>query len=242
MRYNGVEVRSIHRAIRIGHQAPPGRSREHMAIETGRGSITAGWLDNPMELTATVSIAGRSPEEGEEAYLALCSWARGDGGTHPLEPTYLPGMAYDAALKEITQPDWRRGFGTAEVTWVIANPHPYTIVQDTAGIRSGTELGFRVGGTAETELQIEVTPESTQSSLTLQMDGVPFFCWLGTVYAGSTLRIDMAKGVVTIDNQAANGVPDVTVTNYDLPLAPGAHKLTCGATGAIGARWHKRWA
>lgn len=242
MRYNGVEARAIHRAIRIGHQAPPGRRREPLTIETARKPLLADWKTEAMEIHATISIAARSPREGEEAYLALCNWARGGGGLHPLEPTWLPGMAYNAALQEVTEPDWRRGFGTAEVVWLVPDPHPYSIVPDMTRVASGTELSLRIGGTAETDIVIEVTPEESQSDFALELDGVAFFGWMGTLAAGSTMKIDMAKGTVLVDGGLPAGVVDYTSTDFDRQLAPGVHRIECGFTAEIKARWHKRWA
>ena len=140
MIFNGVELRTVHRALSVEKEIPPGAAgRAPETIETADGGIIA-------EDTVRVTIAGRSREEGWAARELLAAWAGSARGTATAElvPTHRPSRCYDARLKSISDPEFVRGFGKVEVRFLLPRP----LARDRArSLSSGAgSLRARIGG------------------------------------------------------------------------------------------------
>lgn len=247
MRYDGVDIRGIHRAIKKGREYLPTKRRALEMVETTTGTMLAHVQSEGSEMPLDVNITAVNRMEAEEAYLALSAWARGRGSVHALEPTYLPGKAYDAVLEVIERPDdMEKSHGVCRVVWRLLSPHPYSVVESSAKTVAATTLPMWVGGTAETEMVIEIVPAETHETdegMTLELDDVPFFGYKGgRLPAGYRLQIEMRTGAVTLNGHDFQARTNYLITNFDQKLTPGQHELTCSFAADITVRWHERWA
>lgn len=242
LRYNGVDLATIHKAVSLSSAGPGGWSRDIRRIETGQGGLVAYARDEGATYHAVVNISARTVDEGKEALQAVRSWARGTGGMGEIDPHGEDGYAYDGMLLSVEEPDWQHGFGTVRVEWLLDSPHRRSVQESRATTAAATELCFRVSGTAAAYATFEVSPVTDQATLTVQLDGRPLVLRNQKTTGGRVLVIDTQHEKLTIGTTDVTAQTDWSQTSYDHPLERGEHVLTCSAEARLTARWHDRWA
>lgn len=241
MRFNGVDLLTVHGAVSRAIEIPPGMAARDIATtETADGELVVDVYSARDEYTVRVNIAARSYEEAMEARLQIAAWAAGSGkNTARLEPTYAPGMAYDAIVKNVGKLEKR--FTTLDVVFLLPKPVMYEITPQIRTAASAKELAVMVGGSAPTRPVIAWKPEATASTPRLMLDGEIIFALQGTLAAGQELEIALETASVTVDGVHAEERILYTEGNPDASLTPGKHTLSASAAGEWAVRWHNRW-
>lgn len=241
MRFNGVDLNTIHGAVsRAGEVVPGLAARDIATTETADGSTVVNVDGRQDEYTVRVNIAGRSYAEAMEARLRLAAWASSSGKhTAQLEPTHMPGKAYDAIVKSIGKVEKR--FTTVDVVFALPRPVLYDITPQIRRATAAQEAALMVGGSEPAQPVIQWKPAAAVNTPRLMLDGVTFFTLGGTLGAGQTLEVALETGAVTIDGEHVESRIVYTESDLDITLEPGAHVLSASATGDLTVRWHTRW-
>ena len=241
MRFNGIDIRSVHPALSVNKEIPPGMAkREVVTVRGNSGETLAGYQEERDTYTVRVNIAGKTREEAWRVRALLAAWAASSGeNTAPLEPTHWRGKVYDAILESISPPEFVCGFATVDV--VFALPHPYANDANTSSAKGAGEVSFDVGGTARTMPTIRQTMAADADGLTWMLDGETFMRLDGAIAAGAEVEADFIEGGVTIDGTHVETMIDYTRSTWQPRFTPGRHKLTSSDAGEIKARWKNEW-
>lgn len=242
MIFNGVELRTVHRALSVEKEIPPGTApRAQETIETADGDIIADERLEAGEYTVRVNIAGRSREEGWAVRELLAAWAGSVRGTATAEliPTHRPSRCYDARLKSISAPEFVRGFVKVEVRFALPRP----LARDRAiSLTSGAgSLNARIGGSYACRPAIRQTLAQSRSGLVWTMDGVPILTLTGALSAGQVVIMDTTTESLTIDGSHAEARINVAGTLWRPGYWPGRHELASTDGGDLEMRWHNEW-
>lgn len=240
MKFNGQDPETIHHAISVSKEIYPSMpAREIATVETGNGELAAHVSVRQDEATVRINIAGRTYDETMEARLALTEWAASSRNTTAeLEPTNMPGKAYDAILKRI--PAIENRFTTVDVVFLLPRPVLHDIAERRAA-GDGTEMVFRIGGTASAQPVVAVTLTSAAEGLRMTVDDVMFFAIGGSLGAGQKVEYNMRTGATTIDGVHAENRILYAEIDPDMELLPGKHTLISSAAGSLQVRWHDEW-
>ena len=241
MRYNGIDPRTLHRAISIAKEIPPGiAGREVVTVRGNAAEYYAGTESQRSEYRVKVNIAARSPEEAWRVRALLARWAAGNGQPAPLEPGKWPGMAYDAAVKTISAPEFVRGFATVEITFVLPDGAAYEVRTSRAN-GTGGNVNMHVDGSETARPVISQKVNGASDGLTWSLDGAPLLRFNGRVNSGSTVEMDLQNSSLTIDGAHAEADADWTATDWQPDFLPGKHTISSSNGGEMQVRWHNRW-
>lgn len=242
MRYNDIDPTSLHRAITIDKEIPPGMPPREVITVRGIGGETLGGIQQERgEYIVRVNIAGRTPQEAWRVREMLAAWACAPGykKTAKLEPTHRPGVYYDAILGSIEPPEFRPRFATVKMTFILPDPHAKDIAPSSISGESGME--FAIGGTADAQPTIVQTIASDADIVSFALDGAEFMRLLGGFTAGQALEVDFETGSVTLDGERAERRIDFTACRWRPGFTPGRHTLISSDAGQIELRWRNRW-
>lgn len=240
MRFNGVDLMTVHPAISRSQEFPPGMAKRNITtVETSRREIVAGVSMAQDEYTVRVNIAGRTYAEAMQAREKLAAWAASSGKqTAWLEPTHAHGRAYRAIVKSVGRIEKR--FGTVDVTFLLADPVQYeTMLQSHQATNS--VLVFHVSGSADIEPEISFTASEAAESLKIMHNGAPLISMDGAIAAGDTVEIALETGALTVNGEHAENRIVYTETDFDAEFEPGRHELTASCGGTLKARWRNAW-
>lgn len=241
MKFNGVDIRSVHPALSINKEIPPGMARREVVTVRGNsGETLAGVTEERDSYTVRVNIAGKTREEAWRVRALLAAWAASSGeNTAPLEPSHWRGKAYDAILESISPPEFTRGFATVDVVFVL--PHPYAHDAHTSSAKGAGKAALEVGGTARAMPTIKQTIAAAANGLTWTLDGKPFVRLEGEIAAGAVVEADFTEGGLTIDGEHKETMINYIQTTWQPGFMPGRHKLASSDAGTIEARWRNEW-
>lgn len=242
MRFNGVDILSLHPTISIAKEIPPGMPERELRTIAGKlGEKLVGVDLAQSEYVVRVNIAAKSRHEAWRVRALLAAWAMSSGEeTAPLEPTHWPQVAYNAVVKSIDPPEFVFSHGVVEIVFALPDPVPY---EQIPSIAAGDRLAvMEIGGCGEVDPVITYTPDADTDSLWVMLDGFIFLSIKGAIPKGAEVVIDMAEGSLLINGEHAESLIDYTETNWHPGFSPGTHKLSADAKGTIQARWHNKWA
>lgn len=243
MRFNGVDLLSLHPAISIAKEIPPGMpERELRTVERRRGEKIAGVNVKRSDYVVRVNIAAKTWEEAWALRAMVAQWATSSGdATAELEPTHWPQVVYDAIAAIIDPPEFVFHQGVMEVTFAL--PDGYAREQIPNIVRGNDRVKMDIGGSAETAPVITYTLSANAQRLEITLDGKTFFV-LKDLKAGDVVVIDMTKeaGRVTINGEDGLSRIDYTQTDWLPGFVPGLHTVEASAAGTLEMRWHNRWA
>ena len=242
MRFNGVDIREVHRGVSVEKEIPPGMPTRTVETYSGwDGETLAGVTMSRGTYTVRANIACRRPEDGWQVRALLAAWAMSSGnGTAELEPSYWPGMAYDAVAEKISAPEFFKGFARVEISFALPRP----VAHETAlSIASGNgSASLLVGGSLPCRPILRQTVSGSANGLAWSLDGSAFFTINGTFNDGQVVEADMARASLTVDGAHAESRINLTATNWRPGFTPGPHTLTSSNTGTLEARWQNEWA
>lgn len=242
MQYNHVDLLSVHPAISINKEIPPGMpARELRTIASKHGAKLAGVDLVEDEYVLRVNIAGKNKQEAWQVRTLLAAWATSSGEqTAPLVPTHWPQVAYNAIVKSIKPPEFIFGHGTVEIVFALTDPVPY---EQTASTAEGVvQAVVNIGGTDRARPVITYTPGITARNFQLTLDGKTFFAIKDQVVEGEPITIDMGEGSLLINGRHAEERIIYTSTDWHPGFTPGSHTVRANVTGEMQVRWHNRWA
>lgn len=241
MKFNGIDIRSVHPALSVNKEIPPGMAkREVVTVRGNSGETLAGVAQERDEYTVRVNIAGRSREEAWRVRALLAAWAASSGeSTAPLEPTHWSGKEYDAILESISPPEFTLGFATVDV--VFALPHPYAHDANTSGVKGAGEVTLQVGGTSRATPMIRQKMAQDAEKLVWTLDGAAFMRLDGAITAGAVVEADFEAGSLTIDGEHKEPMINFDDTTWQPRFTPGRHTLASTDAGQIEARWRSEW-
>lgn len=241
MKYNGVDLRTVHSSISINKEIPPGIAPREVTTVRGAGAEHyAGFERQRGEYRVKVNIACRTPAEAWRVRALLARWAAGNGQPAALEPTHWPGMAYDAVVKTVGNPEFMRGFAVVEVVFLLPDGEAYEVSLSRAS-GTGGSMAMQVDGSDTCRPVISQTMNGAASKLEWSLDGAPFLTLKEAVASGSVVKMDLSDGSLTIDGVHAESTIDHTASSWQPGFLPGRHTVTSSNAGEIQARWHNRW-
>lgn len=241
MRFNGVELTSVHRALSIEKEIPPGTAAlAFETIEGADGEVVSDERIEQGEYLVKVNICGRTPAEGWAVRELLAQWASLPNlETAELVPTHRPQRCYDARLKSISEPEFKRGMAKVEVRFLLPRPVMRDVTRSQASGAGG--LTARIGGSTHCRPVITQTLSSVQDGLVWTMDSVPILTLTGSLSAGQAVVMDTGNESVTIDGEHAESRIDVSGTRWRPGYLPGTHEIASTDGGTMEMRWHSEW-
>lgn len=241
MRFNGVELRSVHRALSIEKEIPPGTaSRKTETIEGADGETVTEERLTQGEYIVKVNIVGRTREEGWAVRELLAEWASVRGlGNAELIPTHRQGRCYEARLKSISDPEFVHGGAKVEVRFLV--PRPVCRDVDETRASGAGEISTRIRGSYACRPVLSQTLSAAQDGLVWSLDGIPILTITGSLSAGQVVRMDTKNESLTIDGEHAESRINVQGTQWRPGWWPGSHKITSTDGGTLEMRWHNEW-
>ena len=242
MRLNGVELTSVHRALSIEKEIPPGTApRAQETIQTATGEIITEERLEAGEYIVRANIFAGTNKEAWNVRELLANWASLRGlGTAELIPTHRPSRCYDARLKSISDPEFVHGGAKVEIRFLIPRPAARSTTQSEASGVGGVTMN--IGGTYECRPALSQTLSADQDGLVWVMDGIPFLTITGALSAGQTVRMDIKNESLTIDGEHAESRVNMSGTKWRPGYWPGVHTIESSDTaGSFSARWYDEW-
>lgn len=241
MRFNGKDLRDVHRALSIEREIPPGTARrKNNTIRTGSGEIYTGYDMEAGTYRVRINIFARDKYEAGDVRALLAAWAGAGGqGTAKLEPTNRPGKYYEAALESISDPEFVRGKCVVEVVFTLPRPTERDMTHSTAAGEAGCTA--RIRGSAEARPIIRQTIKNNRNTLVWSMDGKRILSIWGEIAAGSIVEMDTGMESLTIDGVHRESMINFSGTEWRPGYTPGEHVFTSSDGGAMEARWQNEW-
>ena len=241
MRFNGIDLRSVHEGLSIEKEVPPGCTHAHETVLSMGGNVITDERLEAGEYLARVNIAGLSENEGLGIRELLTGWAYLPGLKNgELIPTHNTKRCYDARLKSISPPEFNMGFATVEVRFAVPRPVARDVTQSRASGAGGASA--RIGGTYTCRPVLSQTLSAAQDGLVWVMDGIPILTVKGALSAGQVVRMDVKNESLTIDGEHAEARINIAGTRWQPGWHPGAHVVSSKDGGAFEMRWHNEWA
>lgn len=241
MRFNGVELCSVHEGLSIEKEVPPGIAQAHETVQNMGGNVITDERLEAGEYLVRVNIAGWSEAEGLDIREKLTAWAFTRGlATAELIPSHNSKRCYDAKLKSISPPEFNMGFTTVEVRFAVPRP----VARDVVGrmTKGAGGVSAHVGGTYACRPCLLQTISAAQSGLVWVKDGIPILTLKGDLRVGQVVRMDVKNESLTIDGEHAEARINMAGTRWQPGWWPGAHIITSSDDGAFEMRWHDEWA
>lgn len=243
MRFCGVDPTTLHKAISIAKEIPPGMVKRNIyRVRGNRGDVVGGVEEESDEYIVRVNIAGSDAREAWAVRAMLAGWACAGGKQGArLEPTHWPGVYYDAICSHIDPPEFKPRFVTVEVAFLLPSGEAMSLAErERSGTNEGTQI--RIGGTRNAHMRLLLTMSKAASGVSIAMDGVNIAGVTSDVKAGDEIEFDFAAGSLTINGAHAESRIDVLRTDWLAEFAPGAHTITASAAAGVKARWREAWA
>lgn len=241
MRFNGVELRSVHRALSIEKEIPPGTAaRKTETIDGADGEVVSEERLTQGEYLVKVNIVARTREEGWAVRELLAEWASLPHlGTAELVPTPRPQRCYDARLKSIGDPEFIRGGAKIDVRFLL--PRPVARETEQSRTSGAGSIRARIGGSYAARPVLSQTLKTAQDTLRWTMDGKPILTLTETLRAGQRVEMDTKTGALLVDGKHAEHLIDVEGTYWRPGYLPGLHEIASTDGGTIEMRWHNEW-
>lgn len=242
MRFNGKDIRDVHRALSVNKEIPPGTARRTIDYAEGRrGATVAGVRYEADEYKARINICCWNADDAWDVRALLAGWAAASGEeTAELEPTHWRGKCYDAILFSISAPEFTRGFATIDVIFSV--PYPFArdiILSRAAGTGSVTT---HIGGTHECRPVIRQTIREAREGVMITMDGTPVMTIKGALEAGQVVEMDVMRESLTIDGEnAAERIDTDPGAMRWTGFTPGRHTFVSEDSGSLELEWYNEW-
>lgn len=242
MRFNGIEIRNVHPAVSVNKEIPPGMADRDVITTGGTdGEIVCGVMIRQGEYIVRTNIAGRSREEAWAVRELLAAWATSSGDeTGMLEPTPRPGRAYDAIVKSISAPEFKKGFAEVDIVFLLPRPIAYDTAISLASGQGSAVLG--IAGSAPSRPTIRQTmAQAHAGGLTITVDGKAALTITGSLMAGDWIEADFAAGTLIVNGQNALSRLDYTTANWRPGFTRGRHTVQTEDGGEMTAKWRNEW-
>lgn len=241
MKFNGVDPTTVHPAIRVNKEIPPGMAtRQLRTLAATDGEILTGKETSAGRYIVRINIAARTPAEAWEVREKLAAWANGSGeGTNELEPTHRPERIYDAAVESIGDPEFEPRFAVVDVTFLL--PRPIARSRTISAAQGVGEVSFQIYGSATARPVIRQTLAEDTQRVAWTMDGRPLLDVIGEFTAGQVIEMDTTREKLTIDGETAMTAINPQATRWRPGFTPGVHAILSTDGGMVEMRWHEEW-
>lgn len=241
MKFNGVDPTTVHPAISVKKEIPPGMAtRQNRTLAATDGEILTGKETGEGRYIVRINIAARTPAEAWEAREKLAAWAGGSGeGTNELEPTHRPERVYDAAVESISEPEFEPRFAVVDVTFLL--PRPFTRSKTQSAAQGGGEVSFQIYGSSAARPVIRQVLAQDCERVTWTMDGKALLDVIGVLTAGQVIEMDTTREKLTIDGEIAMTAINPQATRWRPGFTPGPHAILSTDGGTMEMRWHEEW-
>lgn len=241
MKFNGIDPTSLHPAISIAEEIPPGMAKRQITTVAGTdGEIVSDVKVEKDEYIVYVNFASRNRGEAWALREKLAAWAGSSGRrTAELIPTHMPQRVYDAILSEVGKPKFSRRFATIDVTFMLPRPISRSAIPSTA--YGGGRMEAMIGGSAPARPVIRQTIAEPRADLAWTMDGKTILTIRGELSAGQTVEMDVGHERLTIDGVNAMPRIDPQAAEWRPGYAPGVHRIASTDSGQMEMRWHDEW-
>lgn len=242
MIYNGIDLLSVHAALSINKEIPPGAAARNLTSVAGLdGERFAGAAIQQDEYKLRVNIAGRSRREAWEVRALLAAWAYSSDRPAELIPTNWPSVHYMAVCKEVSPPEFTFGFGTVTISFALMRPIAIdNVLSRAAGSKSAV---MAITGSAPARPVIRQKLDAAASRVTISLDGKPFMVLVPSAAypAGSAIEIDTAARSLTVDGVHRETDIDYAASIWRPGFVKGAHTVASSAAGRVEIEWRNEW-
>lgn len=241
MKFNGMDPRSLHPALSISHEVPPGMAkRKIVTVEGTDGEIVSDVITEKGEYLVQMNIFGKSREQAWEVREILAGWA-GSSGTKTAElvPTHRPQRCYDAIVSSISDPKFVRGRAVVDVVFMLPRPIARSTSYTTA--QGAGALSVRIGGTLPARPVIRQTLAKDCTELVWTLNGAKLLKLKGSMKAGQVVEMDTRYERMAIDGVSAMAMIDPQKTEWRPGYAPGMREIRSTDSGKMEMRWHDEW-
>lgn len=242
MEFNGKDLASVHRALSIEKEIPPGMAEiEYETMSGARGEIVTDRRARQATYTVRVNIAARNAEEAWNVRELLAAWMHTeDIAPRRLVPTLRKNRYYEALPRGISDPEFKRGGAVVQMEFLI--PHPYAYdVNETAAFGNGS-IRTRIGGSTICRPVIRQTIRDERESVSWKLDGGNLLRVLGELHPGDVIEMDLRYAKVTLNGENAIGRLNHSLTRWHPGFTPGDHRVGSSDDGAMEMRWRDEWA
>lgn len=241
MIFNGKDLKSVHPALSINSEVPPGMARRQIATVAGTdGEIVSDVVVEAGEYLLRVNIAGKTKGEAWQMRELLAAWAGSSGNrTAELIPTHRPSRCYDAILSSIGDPQFVRGFATVDVRFML--PRPISRTRFPSAATGAGAMTVSIGGSAPARPVIRQTLAKSRTSVTWTMDGETILTLQAGMGAGQVVEMDTRYEKLTIDGRDSLALIDPQNTEWRPGYLPGRHEIVSTDGGAMEMRWNDEW-
>lgn len=240
MRFNGIELRTVHPSISINKEIPPGMpDRNVLTVSGADGEQVSDVQVKQGEYTVRVNIACRTKDDAWMVRRLLAGWATSSGNrTAQLEPTHWPGVCYDAIVKDISAPEFIVGFAVVTVRFLLPRPFAHDLAETTTSGRKTVQAGFT--GTAVCRPVIRQTMQGSAQELLWTMDGRDMLRIIGPV--SGVVEANFGTGELLIDGVHSEQRVDFQRSVWHPGFTPGVHEIVSSDGGLLEVRWKAEWA
>lgn len=252
MKFDGVNPCTLHPGISIAKEIPPGTIPSQLeTLGSSTGEIVAGRTIQQGEYIVRVNIAGKYVRQAWEIRAIIAAWARPmDEETRRLIPTHWPTVYYEAICKEITPPEFRKGFATVDVIFTLPRAVAMSIEENTAETgEATTEQNITVSGSSYARPVIKANMLDGEESVFVYVDGAVCFGIYGAFTSENVLTIQTAPpgASLYIPNYGQMNVMDkvdYTMTDFQKlkkALTPGSHTIRVMPCNGFSVTWRDEW-
>lgn len=252
MTFYGINPCTLHPGISIAKEIPPGTVTSQLETLGGStGELIAGRTIQQGEYIVRINIAGKYVRQAWEIRAIIAAWARPmDEVTARLIPTHWPGVFYDAICKEISPPEFKKGFATVEVVFTLPRAVAISLNENTADSgEATTEQEITVGGSSYARPVITANMLDGEDSVFVYVDGQVCFGIQGEFTSENVLTIqaDPPAAYLSIPNYGQLDVMDkvmYTMTDFQRlakALTPGKHTIRVLSCNGFVVTWRDEW-
>lgn len=241
MLFNGKDLRSVHPALSIKEEIPPGAARRQIVTIAGTdGEIVSDVIVERGNYLVRVNIAGKTRKEAWEMREKIAAWAASSGRqTAELVPTHRPNRCYDAILSDISDPQFVCGFATIDVTFAVPRPISRSVFQFASQGKGAMQAS--IGGSSPARPVVRQTIAKNRDGLVWSMDGGAILTITGSLSAGQVVEMDTRYERLTVDGGYALDRINPQKTKWRPGYTPGLHAFTSTDAGTMEMRWHDEW-
>lgn len=242
MIYNGVDLHSVHPALSIEKEIPPGSAARKLTTipgQDGERFVSAALAQD--EYRVRVNIACHTKRDAWAVRALLAAWACSSERPAPLIPTHWPQVHYMAICKEVSPPEFIFGFATVTVSFALLRA---VAVDNHVSAASGQrECGMSYTGSQPARPRIIVQLAAAAGAVTLYLDKQRFFRLLPAepYAAGTTITIDLQERTVEVDGQPAMTDVSWAESTWRPGIRTGRHTISTDVQATLRAEWRNEW-
>ena len=245
MIFNGVDLYSVHPALSIEKEIPPGMAACRITTITGDdGERYAGTAITQDEYRVRVNIGAHTRREAWEARAALAAWACSSERPAPLIPTHWPQVHYMAICKDVSPPEYVRGFATVTVSFALLRPVAVDNHITAAQGEKSCTVSYTGSRPARPRITLTLAGGAGLPQVDLLLDGTRFFRLrpADTYAPGTVIVVDLEERTVHV-----NGAPALTDVSWAHStwrpdIRQGRHTISTDAPATVRAEWRCEWA